>query len=174
MRKGTFVYAMMGLVAVLGSTTQAGLVNFVCDAACTFTESGATIIQGIETSAASNLTMTAQANSVFTITTTVTNESSIIWTGYILTLDPAGSATFVAGSGGSTDFGTVVYPDAWTMEFWAPMEVPPGEVVTLEFKLDIPDGAPYRFSLAQNPIPEPATMALLSFGTFILLVRRRR
>lgn len=174
MRKGAFTYAVMGVILVFSGTAQAGLVNFVCDAASTFTESGATIIQGIETSAASSLRMTAQANSVFTITSTVTNESSIIWTGYVVTLDPAGSATFVDGSGGSTDFKTVFHPDAWTIEFWAPDEVPPNEVVTLEFKVDIPDGGPYSFRLTQSPIPEPATMALLSFGSFILLARRRR
>jgi hypothetical protein len=109
-----------------------------------------------------------------TFAITTTNYGDITWTGYILTLDPEGDATFVEDSGASTDFGTVLYPDAWTIEFWAPKEVPPGEVVTFEFKVDVPDPGTYSLAVTQNPIPEPATAALFGLGTLALLMRRRR
>jgi hypothetical protein len=66
----------------------------------------------------------------------------------------------------------VLYPDAWTIEFWAPEIVLPGEAVTLEFGISIPDDGPYSFTLTQTPIPEPATAILLTFGVAFLVYKR--
>jgi hypothetical protein len=89
-----------------------------------------------------------------------------------LKLDEEGDITFVEGSASSTDFETVLYPDPWTIEFQAPQAVPPGEVVTFEFKITIPDSGLYTVTLTQEPIPEPATVALFGLGALALLIRR--
>jgi hypothetical protein len=47
-------------------------------------------------------------------------------------------------------------------------------VVTLQFDISIPDGVPFTFTLTQNPIPEPATAALLGLGALLLLARRKK
>jgi len=124
--------------------------------------------------APAELIVNSETGLSLTITTTVTNESSIIWTGYILTLDPTGNATFVEGTAGSTKFGTVLYPDPWTIEFWQPEPVLPGQAVTLQFDIDISGPAPHIFTLTQNPIPEPATAMLLGLDALALLLRRKR
>lgn len=155
MRKCTVAFTLVGVVTFFSGVTQGALVNLSSG-------SGATV------------ELTKSSEVILPITITTTNETSITWTGYILTLDPAGDTTFVEGSGQSTDFKTALYPDLRTIEFWEPDEVPPGEVVTLEFKVNIPDGAPYTFALTHNPIPEPATAMLLSLGALALLVRRKR
>ena len=174
MKKSRVAVLLAGVAVFCSSVAQAGLVSFSAGAVSTWSGSGAVVSQDVSACASFELTMSAQANSTFTITTTATNESSIIWTGYILTLDPVGDATFVEGTAGSTKFNTVEYPDLWTLEFWAPEEVPHGGVVTLQFDVSIPDGLPYTFTLTQNPIPEPATAALLGLGALVLLARRRR
>ncbi len=105
---------------------------------------------------------------------TTTNNSGFTWTGYLLELDLAGSATFVYGSAQSTDFQSAIYPDAWTIEFQEPEAVLHGEEVTFEFKVEIPAGYPYTFTLTQTPIPEPATVVLLGLGTLALLTRTKK
>jgi hypothetical protein len=116
--------------------------------------------------------ITAEALSDFGITATVSNRSGIPWTGYVLSLDPQGDATFVQGTAGSTVFGTTLYPDLWTIEFRAPEPVLPGQTVTLRFDIRIPDDGPYSFTLTQSPIPEPATALLLALGAALLFRRK--
>ena len=172
MTKHTVFFILVGLVAFFGSAAQAELVSFYSDAVSTWSLSGAIVTQGISSLAPVDVTISAEANSTFTITTTTTNESGFTWTGYILSLDRQGDATFVEGTAGSTKFETVEYPDPWDIEFWAPKAVLPGEVVTLQFDISIPDSAPYTFTLSQNPIPEPVTILLLGFGGVLLLYKR--
>ncbi len=152
MRKCTVALMLVGLVTFFGGVAQGSLVN---------------LNNGI-------VEQTPGSEAIFPFTITTTNETSITWTGYMLTLDPAGNATFVDGSGQSTDFKTVLYPDLWTIEFWSPDDVLPGEIVTLEFKVNVPDEMQYTFALTQTPIPEPATAAILGLGALTLLVRRRK
>ena len=95
--------------------------------------------------------ITAEAQFDFNITATVSNRSGITWTGYVLSLDSQGDATFVQGTAGSTVFGTTLYPDPWTIAFQAPEPVLPGQAVTLNFDIRIPDNGPYSFTLTQNP-----------------------
>ncbi len=174
MSRSRVLLTLVAAVAFLGSTVEGGLVSFTCDAVSNWSPSGAVITQGISAFAPSDVIVTAEAQSTFTVTTTATNESDIAWTGYRLSLDPDEQATFVDGSGGSTKFNTILYLDSWTIEFWEPQTVLPGQVVTLQFDVTIPDGNGYTFTLTQTPIPEPATLVLLGFGSILLLRRRRR
>lgn len=170
MKKSMVVVAFAGVVGLLSCVSQAGLVDLGVAGA----ESEITLSDTFPKPLGMDFSAGADSSSHLTLTTTLTNETGFVWTGYILGLDPEGEATFVEGSGQSTDFQTVLYPDAWTIEFQAPHEVPPGEVVTLEFRMSIPDSMPFTFTLTQNPVPEPATAALLGLGALVLLGRRRR
>jgi len=172
MKKSTVAFTLVGAVVLVSGAAQASLVGVSCDVVCTDSGGDAAVAQGSSLGALVELTINSEANSTFIITTR--NESSIIWTGYIVELDPTGAATFVEGTAGSTRFGTVEYPDVWTIEFWAPQEVPPGDVVTLQFDVSLPDTAPHTFSMTQTAIPEPATAALLGLGALALLARRKR
>jgi len=174
MSRRVLVFILVGLVAFLGSAAQGVLVSFDSDAEeSSWSPSGAIITQDIASLAGVDINITAEAKSTFTITTTTTNESGFTWTGYILSLDKQGSATFVEGTAGSTKFQTVKYPDPWSIEFWAPEVVLPGEVVTLRFDINIPDSGPSTFTLSQQPIPEPSTIAILGLGSLFLLRKRK-
>ena len=161
------------MVVLFSSLAQGTLVSFSSDAVSSWSSSGAVISLGLSSTELARVMVTAESHSTFTVTSTVTNETSVTWTGYEVTLDPAEAAEFVSGSAGSTKFGTINEIDDWTLEFWAPLEVLPTQVVTLQFDVYIPDGGPYTFSLTQNPIPEPATVALLGLGTLALVMRRK-
>lgn len=174
MKKCMVAGTLVGAVLLASSVAHGNLVSFSADAVSSWSDAGAVVSQGISTVAPVQLHMTAQANSKFTISTTTTNETNFTWTRYILTLDPQGDATFVQQDAGSTKFKTVEYVSPYRLDFVAPDDVLPGQVVTLQFDLDIPDGATFTFTLTQNPIPEPATAALLGLGTLVLLVRRKR
>ena len=173
MKKCMVVCTVVGALLAFGSVARSELVTFSADATSSWSDSGAVVSQGVSI-APVELHMTAQANSKFTITSTTTNETNFTWTRYILTLDPQGDATFVQAGAGSTKFKTVDYVSPYRLEFVAPDEVPPMQVVTLQFDIEIPDGTPSTITLTQNPIPEPATAALLGLGALTLLVRRRR
>lgn len=172
MSKCTVLFALVGVLIFFNSVAEGKLVGISSDAASTWSPSGAELMQSIYSLAPVGLTMSTEVQLTFNVTTTTTNQSGFIWTGYILFLDPQGDATFVEGTAASTKFNTALYPDAWTIEFRAPQEVLPGEVVTLEFDISIPDDELYTFALTQQPIPEPATMVLLGFGAALLLYKR--
>lgn len=173
MRRCVVALTLVVAIASLNSVSRGSLVSY-CGTESEQSSNYATSSLDISQYAPADLMVNSEAGLSLTIMTTVTNESSIIWTGYILTLDPTGAATFVEGTAGSTKFGTVVYPDPWTIEFWQPEPVLPGQAVTLQFDIDVSGPAPHIFTLTQNPIPEPATAMLLGLGALALLLRRKR
>lgn len=174
MSKRMVLFTFLAGIAFFGSAARGGLISFTSDASYTWFASGAAITQGFGSCVPITVTINTEADSTFTIAATITNHSNIVWTGYILSLDPQDDATFVGETAGSSRFNTVLYPDAWTIEFWAPEVVLPGEAVTLEFGISIPDDGPYTFTLTQTPIPEPATAILLTLGAAFLVCKRRK
>jgi len=173
MSKAMPYFTCVVVLAVFATTSYARLVSFEADTLSSWSPSGAVVTQSIGSARLGTVTMSAESQSKFTLTSTVTNETSFIWTGYLLSLNPAESASFANGSAGSTKFGTVLYPDKWHVEFRSPQEVAPGQVVTMQFDIVIPDDGSYTFTLTQTPIPEPATLALLGLGALACLRRRR-
>ncbi|MHC4509800.1 MAG: hypothetical protein ACYTAO_12705 [Planctomycetota bacterium] len=174
MSKRIVFLAFLAGHVLLGGPALGGLISFSSSEASTWSPNGAEISQGFSVVEPLLVDITAEAQSDFGITATISNQSDITWTGYVLSLDSQGEATFVQGTAGSTVFGTTLYPDLWTIEFWAPEPVPPGEAVTLNFDINIPDNGPYSFTLTQNPIPEPATVFFLALGAALLLGQPRK
>ena len=174
MKKYRIVLTLIGVVLSFGSAVEASLVSFICDVPFICSESGVVIFPHIDSLASFDITITAQANSEFTITTKTSNETNFIWTGYIFELEQGGKATFVAGIGTSDYFQKALYPNDQKIEFQAPDPVPIGEVVTLQFMMAFVDGSPYTFTLTQYPVPEPATFALLGLGAVALLSWRKK
>ena len=174
MRKCMAAIILVVATPFLNSTSHGSLVSYYSNDVSECFTNGAVSCLHISEIAPVEMTIDAESDLIFTLTTTVTNQSDITWTGYVLTLDPEGSATFVEGTAGSTKFGTVVHPDPWTVEFWQPEPVLPGQVVTLQFDIEVSGPAPHIFTLTQNPIPEPATAVLLGLGVLALLLRRKR
>jgi hypothetical protein len=171
--KNKAVILTAGVIVLFGGIAQGRLVGFSTDEIHSWSFSGVVITQAISNLTPKDVIMTADSDSTFTVTSTTTNMTDFTWTGYILALAPAGSATFVEGSAGSTKFATALFPNLWTLEF-SNGEVLPGKVVTFQFDVSIPEGPSYTFSLTQTPIPEPATFALLGLGALVFVAGRRK
>ncbi|MFQ6036390.1 MAG: PEP-CTERM sorting domain-containing protein [Sedimentisphaerales bacterium] len=174
MRKCVVAFILVVAISFLNNPAHGSLVSYYSDEVSEWATFDVVSSLHISEIASVEPTMNAEGSLIFTLTTTVTNQSDIIWTGYVLTLDPTGAATFVEGTAGSTKFGTVVHPDPWTVEFWQPEPVLPGQVVTLQFDINVSGPPPHIFTLSQNPIPEPATAVLLGLGVLALLLRPKR
>jgi len=173
MKNWALALIFMGGVVFFNSTARGSIVSYYSGSASTLSSDGTENSADIPEYVPSEPSINSEVDITFTITTTVTNQSDIIWTGYILTLDPAGNAIFVEGTGESTKFEIIDYPDSWTIEFWEPQPVLPDEAVTLQFDINISGPAPHTFTLSHNPIPEPATAALLGLGVLVILTRRK-
>jgi len=111
------------------------------------------------------------AGTTFTLIKTITNTTGVTWTGYDLEL--ISNATFVDGTAGSTKFGTNSFSDDFKiLHFYAPLSVLNGEMVTLQVDINIPTVGLFDFTMAQHPLPEPASIMLLGLGA--LLLRKRK
>ena len=116
-------------------------------------------------------------STTFSVIKKITNDTGITWTAYTLTLyDPMGEASFVEGSAGAvgSKFQTVAYPDATTIEFSGDDPVLDKNLVQLQLDIIIPTAGVFELTLTQNPVPEPATIALFGLGALMLLRRAKR
>jgi len=112
---------------------------------------------------------------IFTVVKTIQNTSGINWTSYILSLAGGTGATFVNGSAsaGGNKLQTVNYLHDAAIEFSGANPVADGEFLTLSFNINVPTEGLFNFTLTQEPVPEPATIGLLSLGSLVLFRRRQ-
>jgi hypothetical protein len=120
------------------------------------------------------VTMSGATNSdpTFNVIKTVQNNTGFTWTGYELILPATDAATFV-GTPWSNVFGSYTMVPKKVV-FSAPLSVPNGGSVTLSVNINIPDSGPFGFTLTQNPVPEPATVAFLAIGSLVAFRRFKR
>ncbi len=195
MKKFTVVLMLIGVVTLFGTAAQAGFVNpadspgaapFTCEFPSpvnqhnwTFDYSGPslTMNEAIHSASKDLVLMSGETDSdpIFTVVKTIQNTSGIAWTSYILSLSGGTGATFVAGSAsaGGKKLQTVDYIHPAAIKFSGANPVKNGELLTLSFDINVPTSGLFNFSLTQEPVPEPATMALLGLGSLGLFCRRR-
>ena len=163
------------VVVLFSSITYGTLYDFNANAPSAFNPIGAIVLLDVSSYTPSGVTIRAAADAPFSVSLTAVNNTGLAWVACELVSDSAAVATFVPGSGQSTDFQVVTEIGATTMLFEAPDEVSAGEAVTFEFWMEIPDTGPFMFTqtLTPVPVPEPATVALLGLGALVLVVRRQ-
>ncbi len=102
----------------------------------------------------------------------VENSSGVTWDAYRITL--SGVDVTFWGTAASSHFESATVT-ATEIYFTAPNPVPSGETVTFDFDVLVGVNGLFDFTLFQEPIPEPATLALVAAGVSgLMLVRRRR
>jgi len=197
MKKLTVILMLMGVVAFFGTTAHAGFLNpdenpgaepFTCEFPDTQNQHGwefdynpsapiLTMDEIIGSLGQDNVMMSGETDEdpIFTVVKTIQNTSGITWTGYILSLSGGAGATFVDGSAsaGGNKLQTVDYIHPAAIKFCGPNPVANGELLTLSFDINVPTEGLFNFTLTQEPVPEPATMALLSLGGLALFRRHR-
>lgn len=194
MRKLAVVLLSVGVVTLFSTAAQAGFVNpddnpsaapFSCafpsaqnEHQWNFDYSGPTLTMDeiIYSASSDDVVMSGETDSdpAFTVVKTIQNTSGIDWTGYILSLSGGGGATFVEGtaSAGGNKLQTVNYLHPAAIQFTGPNAVADGELLTLSFDINVPTTGLFNFTLTQEPVPEPTTIALLGLGSLGFLRRR--
>ncbi len=197
MKKLTVILMLMGVVAFFGTTASAGFLNpdenpgaasFTCEFPGTQNQHGwefdynpsapiLTMDEIIGSVGLDNVLMSGETDEdpIFTVVKTIQNTSGITWTSYFLSLSGGTGATFVDGSAsaGGNKLQTVNYLHPAAIEFSGSNPVANGELLTLSFDINVPTEGLFNFTLTQEPVPEPATMALLSLGGLALFRRHR-
>ena len=195
MKKFAVVLMLIGVVTLFSTTAEAGFVNpvenpsaapFTCefpspvnqhDWAFDYSGPTLTLNESIRAASSDLVLMSGETDSdpIFTVYKTIENTSGIAWTSYILTLSGGGGATFVQGSASAKNgkLQTVNYIHPAAIKFSGPNPVNNGELLTLWFDINVPTSGLFNFTLSQEPVPEPATLALLGLGSLGLFSRRR-
>ena len=120
-------------------------------------------------------TGTTDSDPMIHISKEITNDNAVAWTSYELSLDESGDAVFDYTVTPTSNWYTVVdTSDTMNLTFSAPVAVPVGETVTLDFDINIPTTGGFGFTMTQMAIPEPTTICLLGLGGLALLRKRRR
>jgi len=101
----------------------------------------------------------------------VENSSGVTWDAYRITL--SGLYVTFWGTATSSHFQSATVT-ATEIYFSAPDPVPSGETVTLDFDVLVWKNGLFNFTLTQEPVPEPATLAFLAVGVSGLMLMRRR
>jgi len=119
------------------------------------------------------------SETTFSVELTLTNNTGVTWSGYILENHDHVS-TYTAGivreSLESTMLQTISYHNGWSIiEFREPPAVLEGESFTVQFDMTTPHYPESRCDvvLTYSLIPEPSTIALFGFGGLALLRTRR-
>ena len=193
MNKLATVFVSAGVIALFSTVAQAGLVDSSLD--CNFPGdpymyrhewsvnyglAELTIVQTFDELGPDVAELSGETDSdltSFTVIGRATNSTATTWTGYTLTLyDLVSKATFVNGSAGAvgSKLQTVAYLDSTTIEFSGDDPVLDGHLLQFQFDILVPTAGAFELTLTQNPIPEPATIALLGLGSLALLRRRKR
>ncbi len=195
MKRLIIIPLLVGVVTLFSGNAQAGFINPADDPSaapftCDFTNSQnqhqwqfdydmpqLVLSETIHSTSQDPVLMSGETDSdpIFTVIKTITNTSGVDWTGYILTLSGGAMPTFVLGSAGSGGgkLKNVAYIDPETIVFYGPNPVKHGEVLTLQFDINIPTAGLFDFTLTQNPVPEPVSIVLFGIGGLGLLCRRR-
>ncbi len=113
---------------------------------------------------------------IMSVTKEVENDSEFTWRSYLITMPDGGDITFTGTA--TSDRMTLYSSSAYELAFNEPDAIADGETVSFSFDVLIPSTGPFNFTLTQtprsDPVPEPATLALLGVGAFFLPLRRRR
>jgi hypothetical protein len=189
MRKPIRIWLVAGLLlaAILGNTARAHFVPFLCYTnhpwSFDYTSATLNLWEDIEVISYDEVLMsgTTVNNSTFHVTKTITNNSGLSWTAYELTLSGADAAFDYTNPPTSDYFlPTVTLPQELVFSGGTPVSpTPPGNMVKLDFDINVTTNGLFMLTLTQNPvvaqnlIPEPATICLLGLGALSLIRRKK-
>jgi hypothetical protein len=176
------IWALVNLfvAAILPLGAYAGFVDFECQTnhLWNFDPLGVELNLNLEVAGYDEVLMYGATDSdpTFHVKDTITNNSGRTWTGYELTLSGTGVSFDYSTPPSSSRFQSFekdATMPTMRFTFYSPDVVPNGDNVALSFYIKV-DTSNFSFTLAQNPLPEPTTTALLGFGGLMLLHRKRR
>jgi hypothetical protein len=119
------------------------------------------------------VTMTGVTNEdpMFLTDEVITNDTLFDWTSFEIEI-LSGPANFNYSFAPWSDFFGSTIQTPTKLTFLSPLVVHPGDAVELMFKIQVTSTGPFTLTVAQTPIPEPATITLLCIGALALLRKK--